>query len=177
MIFNLVRQKQTIYLYKKELTMLNEDKITRNYLSLIRKKAALLREENEKSNAIAITDDPRFGNNALSSQIEQFRASVESGAEFAEPSENVADCPLIYMPDEKNLVFSGIIPCLNNLKWQFKLKTNTGNGCFVWADGLIVNKDNLQILNKLYGFYLNWKEQWNASAAELDKMVQNINQI
>ena len=160
--------------------MINEDRITRNYLKMMRERGALLKEERDndkKANAIAITDDPRFGNGALSSQIEQFRASVESGAEFAEPSENVADCPLIYMPDEKNLVFSGIIPCLNNLKWQFKLKTNTGNGCFVWADGLIINKDNMQILNKLYGFYLNWKEQWNASAAELDKMVQNINQI
>lgn len=167
--------------------MLNEDILTRKYLNKIRemnngqkKVSGIIKEEegNEnRQNAIAITDDPRFGNGALSSQIDQFRASVESGAEFAEPSENVADCPLIYMPDEKNLIFSGVIPCLNNLKWQFKLKTNTGNGCFVWADGLIINKDNMQILNKLYGFYLNWKEQWNSSAAELDKMVQNLNQI
>ena len=73
-----------------------------------------------------------------------------------------------------NLVFSGVIPCLNNLKWQFVLKTSTGNGCFVWADGLILNKDNMQILNKLFGFYQNWREQWNSESADLERMVQNM---
>jgi hypothetical protein len=78
------------------------------------------------------------------------------------------------MPETGNLVFSGVIPCLNNLKWQFVLKTSTGNGCFVWADGLILNKDNMQILNKLFGFYQNWREQWNSESADLERMVQNI---
>lgn len=133
------------------------------------------KDEKKPKRAIAITDDPRFGNRALSNQIEQFRSSVESGAEFSTPEEGkVADSPLIYMKDTKNLVFSGIIPCLNNLKWQFVLKTSTGNGCFIWADELILNKDNIQILNKLYGFYLNWKDQWNSEAADLDRMVRGM---
>ena len=127
--------------------------------------------------AVAITDDPRFGQGVLSSQKEQFRSSVESGAQFSEPSdENVADSPLIYMPETGNLVFGGIIPCLNNLKWQFVLKTNTGNGCFIWTDGLILSKDNLQILNKLFGFYLNWRDQWNTESADLERIGQMINQ-
>jgi hypothetical protein len=78
------------------------------------------------------------------------------------------------MPSTGNLVFSGTIPCLNNLKWQFVLKTSTGNGCFLWVDSLILNKENLQILNKLYGFYLNWREQWNSESADLERMVQNM---
>ena len=133
--------------------------------------------ENEKSNSnsIAITDEAKFGQNALSNQIQQFRSSVESGAQFNKVNpNNVSECPLIYMPETGNLVFSGVIPCLNNLKWQFVLKTSTGNGCFVWADGLILNKDNMQILNKLFGFYQNWREQWNSESADLERMVQNI---
>jgi hypothetical protein len=78
------------------------------------------------------------------------------------------------MPSNGNLIFSGVIPCLNNMKWQFVLKTSTGNGCFVWSDGLILNKENMQILNKLHGFYLNWREQWNSESADLERMVQNI---
>lgn len=137
----------------------------------------ILTEENreKQNNAIAITDEPKFGQNVLTSQIQQFRSSVESGAQFSKINlEKVSECPLIYMPSTGNLVFSGTIPCLNNLKWQFVLKTSTGNGCFLWSEGLILNKENLQILNKLHGFYLNWKEQWNSESADLERMVQNM---
>ena len=165
-----------------------QDDITRDMLGVIRhiqevntknnSNRLLLEEtENEKSNSssIAITDEPKFGQNALTNQIQQFRSSVESGALFNKVNpNNVSECPLIYMPETGNLVFSGVIPCLNNLKWQFVLKTSTGNGCFVWADGLILNKDNMQILNKLFGFYQNWREQWNSESADLERMVQNI---
>jgi hypothetical protein len=141
------------------------------------KEKNLLNEEMEKNNsdAIAITDDPRFGQNALTNQIDQFRSAVESGAQFTKPGDGkVSESPLIFMPSTNNLIFSGTIPCLNNLKFQFVLKTNTGNGCFVWADELILNKDNIQILNKLYGYYLNWKDAWNSEAADLEKMVNNL---
>ena len=168
-----------------------EDDVTRDMLArirAIRTKSSgtgwgIIKEEREsddkgdstKTDAIAITDDPKFGQNVLSSQIESFRVQVDSGARFNEADpEKVSDSPLIFMPETKNMVFSGTIPALNNLKFQFVLETNTGNGCFVWADGLIVNKDNIQILNKLYGFYQNWREQWRTEAADLDRMVQNI---
>lgn len=161
-----------------------QDDITRDMLSVIRhikesnvQTSTLLTEEKEenKSNAIAITDDAKFGQNALTNQIQQFRSSVESGAQFSKVDDNnVSECPLIYIPETGNLIFSGVIPCLNNLKWQFVLKTSTGNGCFVWADGLILNKDNMQILNKLFGFYQNWREQWNSESADLERMVQNM---
>lgn len=164
-----------------------QDDITRDMLGMIRhiqesnmssKTNGLLTEESGKensSNAIAITDEAKFGQNALTNQIQQFRSSVESGAQFNKVNpNNVSECPLIYMPETGNLVFSGVIPCLNNLKWQFVLKTSTGNGCFVWADGLILNKDNMQILNKLFGFYQNWREQWNSESADLERMVQNM---
>jgi hypothetical protein len=166
---------------KKNIT---QDDITRNMLSTIRSikecntniSNTLLTEDIKKdSKAIAITDEPKFGQNALTNQIQQFRSSVESGAQFSKVDDNnVSECPLIYMPETSNLVFSGVIPCLNNLKWQFVLKTSTGNGCFVWADGLILNKDNMQILNKLFGFYQNWREQWNSESADLERMVQNM---
>lgn len=123
------------------------------------------------SDAIAITDDPKFGDKVLTNQIEQFLSSVDSSAQFAKAnSENPSESPLIYMPETGNVVFSGTIPSLNNLKWQFVLKNNTGDGCFLWADGLILNKENIKTLNKLMGFYSNWKEQWHKSAKELEQL-------
>lgn len=169
-----------------------EDDVTRNMLDRIRairsksagigwgiikeeKESDEKKDESKKTDAIAITDDPKFGQKVLSSQIDSFRMQVESGAQFNEANpEKVSDSPLIFMPETKNMVFSGTIPALNNLKWQFVLETNTGNGCFVWADGLIVNKDNIQVLNKLFGYYQNWREQWRSEAADLDRMVRNI---
>jgi hypothetical protein len=168
-----------------------EDDVTRDMLArirAIRTKSSgsgwgIIKEEREsaemddskKTDAIAITDDPKFGQNVLSSQIESFRMQVESGAQFNEADpDKVSDSPLIFMPETKNMVFSGTIPALNNLKWQFVLETNTGSGCFIWSDGLIINKDNIQILNKLFGYYQNWREQWRTEAADLDRMVQNI---
>ena len=149
-----------------------DDDVTRKMLDTIRnlqeavsapvyKKSFLYEEKETEDNndAIAITDDPKFGQNVLTNQIKEFRSSVESGAEFSKPyAGKVSDAPLIYMPKNGNLIFSGVIPCLNNMKFQFVLKTNTGNGCFIWADGLILNKDNMQILNKLFGFYQNWRD-------------------
>lgn len=169
--------------------MLTEDDITRNILSRIRKieesssdtnVKGIIKEETENvsklaADGIAITDNPVFGQNTLTNQIQQFRTSVESGAQFSKPNEqNVSESPLIYMPNENNLIFSGIIPCLNNLKFQFKLRTNTGDGCFLSTNGLVLNEKNLEILNKLFGFYQNWKEQWNMESSTLEQMAAHI---
>ena len=121
--------------------------------------------------AIAITDDPKFGEKVLTKQKEHFRSAVDNGVEFSRPDENnPEESPLIYMPDTNNIIFSGTIPSLGNLKWQFVLKNNTGNGCFIWADELILNKDNLKTLSKLQGYYENWKAEWQNSANELEQL-------
>ena len=72
--------------------MRTQDDVTRDILGKIRviqenasnsATIKLLNEEVEKSNdAIAITDEPKFGQNALTNQIQQFRSSVESGKAY-----------------------------------------------------------------------------------------------
>lgn len=152
---------------------ISEEEITRKILAKIdslNEEAA--KQKNEPAlKAIAITDDIKFGNRVLSNQIDEFRASVNPAAEFAQANpENPAESPLIYMPKTGNVVFSGTIPPLNNLEFQFVLKTNTGNGCFVWADGLIINKENMKVLERMQGYYENWKESWLTGARELDSL-------
>lgn len=169
---------------------MNEDIATRNILDKIRSISEkrsyaitslneiknTINEENSNVKAIAITDDPRFGENVLSSQIEEFRSSVEGGAQFNKPEQGkVEDAPLVFMPETGNLVFGGVIPCLNNMRWQFVLKTNTGNGCFIWSDGLILSDENIKILQKLRGFYKNWYLSWMEQSADLERLVKIIN--
>lgn len=162
----------------------SEDEITHTILETIHKlgKGArnnggrqVITEEAEKSKkkhkGIAITNAPLYGNNVLQNQIDNFRSAVSGAAEFAEPDESkVEECPLIYIPDTGNLIFSGTIPEMNNLEFQFVLKTSTGNGCFVWSDGLILSKENMKTLIKLQGFYENWKEEWLTASKELESL-------
>ena len=152
-------------------TFINEDIMTRNILGRIREKQTLLKEDTNDSDAIAITNDPKFGQEVLKNQIEEFKATVDGGAQFAnENGTSPAESPLVYMPSTGNLVFSGTIPALNNLKWQFSLKDSDGTGLFIWSEGLRLNKENLQVLNKLFGHYQNWKKEWEVSTGMLENL-------
>lgn len=134
----------------------------------------LLREEissNKNGGAIAITDDPKFGQQVLTNQEAAFKSSVDGGAEFSQSSSiNPEDSPLIYFPENGNLTFSGKI---RNIKWQFSLKDESGNGCYIWTDGLQLTDDNMAVLNKLHGYYLNWKDSWQREGKLLDMMGKN----
>lgn len=153
----------------KNKTPLNEDVISRNILNKIRNKSFLKEDTNQ--DAIAITNDAKFGQEVLKNQINEFRSTVDGGAQFATENENSpSNSPLVYIPSSGNLIFSGTIPSLNNLKWQFSLKDSDGTGLFIWSEGLRLNKENLQKLNKLYGHYLNWKNQWEQSSSMLDNL-------
>ena len=127
--------------------------------------------DSKTGGAIAITDDPKFGQQVLTNQENDFKSSVDGGVEFAAANSNSPEnSPLIYFPDNGNLVFSGKI---RNIKWQFSLKDNSGNGCFVWTNGLQLTPENLQTLSKLQGFYLIWKAQWEKEGKLLDMMGKN----
>lgn len=153
---------------------LNENTATRNILGKIRllqNKKQQINESVEKD-AIAITNDSKFGQDVLKNQIQEFRSAVDGGAQFTnENSNNPESSPLVYIPSSGNLVFSGTIPSMNNLKWQFSLKDSDGTGLFLWCDGFRLNKENLQKLNKLFGHYSNWKSQWEQSSG----MLENLN--
>lgn len=164
----------------KRKKIINEDVMTRNILNKLRERrdsestqGKLLKENNEPvQDAIAITNDPKFGQEVLKNQIDEFRATVDGGAQFSkENSDSPSESPLVYMPGNGNLVFSGTIPSLNNLKWQFSLKDSDGTGLFIWSEeGLRLNKENITKLNKLHGHYQNWKAQWEQSGGMLENL-------
>jgi hypothetical protein len=176
----------------KKNTTLNEDIVIRNILNRIRgEQVKTYITESVEQDAIAITNDPKFGQEVLKNQIEEFRSAVDGGAQFSnEKSDSPLSAPLVYIPSENNLVFSGTIPSLNNLKWQFKLKDSDGTGLFIQTDnnsdeletsgknsnkypGLRLSEENLKKLNKLLGHYKNWKTQWEQSSGMLETLGKN----
>lgn len=154
--------------------LINEDLMTRTLLNNMRNIHLNYLLKEDSNDAIAITNDPRFGQDVLKNQIDEFKATVDGGAQFSNTNtDSPSNSPLVYIPSTGNLVFSGTIPALNNLKWQFSLKDSDGTGLFIWVDGLRLNKENLQTLNKLLGHYLNWKNQWEQSSS----MLENLKKI
>ena len=125
-----------------------------------RKKIFEAQDNSNKKDYIAITNDVKFGDNVLQTQIDAFKNSVNPGAKFStEKPETPENNPLVYLPKTGNLIFSGMIPNLNNLKFQFSLMDVTSSP-YIWCEGLPLTDEVVTTLNKLKGFYLNWKEQW-----------------
>ena len=130
-------------------------------------------ETDDKGDIIPITDEPRFGQDVLSNQIENFRKTVSGGAKFASAdSDDPESTPLVFYPKSGNLVFSGSIPNLSGLKFQFSLNDVTG-APYIFVDGLALTEDILNIMNKLSGYYKNWRSEWEASTDLLDKLKKD----
>ncbi len=138
--------------------------------SKIRTRGFLLTEEEKKKDAIAITNDARFGDNVLQGQIDSFKQTVNAGAKFAkENSDEPENNPLVYYPKTGNLIFSGSIPQLNGLKFQFSLN-DVASSPYVFVEGLCLSEECIKTLSKLRGFYLNWRDEWQNSGSMLDRL-------
>lgn len=130
----------------------------------------ILNEEEKKKDSIAITNDPRFGQNVLQNQIDSFKQTVNNGARFAkENSEEAESNPLVFFPETGNLVFSGSIPNMAGLKFQYSLNDVTG-APYIFVDGLALTDDVITTLNKMNGHYKNWRDEWLESGDLLDKL-------
>lgn len=130
-------------------------------------------KEAEEDDIIAITDEPRFGQNVLTNQIENFRKTVSGGAKFAKPNpDSPESSPLVFYPKSGNLVFSGSIPSLSGMKFQFSLNDVT-SAPYIFVDGLALTDEVLTTLNRLKGFYANWRDEFLAATDLLDKLKKD----
>lgn len=145
--------------------------ISKNILNRIRTKHVIKEDDNSnKKNAIAITNDARFGQNVLQNQIDSFKRTVSGGARFSDENKDDAESnPLVFFPETGNLVFSGSIPNLSGLKFQYSLNDVT-NGPYIFVDGLALTDDTISVLNKMAGHYKNWRDEWMSSGDLLDKL-------
>jgi hypothetical protein len=155
---------------------LNEYDITKDMISQIKLMSTIqnkkhhINEEKENHDAIAITNDPKFGQNVLRNQIASFKQAVHGGAKFSEENnDNPQSNPLVFFPKTGNLVFSGSIPSLADLKFQFSLNDVTG-APYIFVEGLSLTEETITTLNKMKGFYENWKDEWFAAGDLLDKL-------
>ena len=120
----------------------------------IQRKGAIniLRESEEKDTesdgAVPYTNQDEMLNNSLQPCRTQF------GANFSKLKN-----PMLYYPEDGDVTLRGVIPSLNNAKFQFRLLEPSGNGCFIWLDSIQLSDETINKIHKIYGVFKNWKQQ------------------
>lgn len=100
-------------------------------------------ENEERSDSIPLTGSE------LNSEQAKFRETVSSMVEFN--SFNI-------YPSDSNAFFSGKLRDLNNMEWSFSLDET--DGIYIDVNSLQLTDNALGVLQKLKGYYKNWKEEW-----------------
>lgn len=106
-------------------------------------------------NSSNTTDDavPYTMQDELMANITQ-TAKTQFGADFSQ-----SDKPMLYYPKDQDVVLSGVIPSMNDAKFQFRYKDSSGNGCYVWTEPLQLTKETIKRLSVIQGTYENWKKE------------------
>lgn len=109
-------------------------------------------EKKESKDAVPYTNQDEMLKNSLQPCRTQF------GADFSKLKN-----PMLYYPQDGDITLSGIIPSLNNAKFQYRYLEPSGNGCFLWLDSIQLTEDTINRINKIYGVYKNWRQQLSTS--------------
>lgn len=117
-----------------------------------------LYEEQEKEFEVKNEDEavPYTKNDDLMNNIME-TAKTQFGARF-----DGLKMPMLYYPKENDVTLSGVIPSLNNMKFQFRY-LEPSDSVFVWSSPLTLNDNSLRLLSKINGVYKNWKNELNTS--------------
>lgn len=105
-------------------------------------------EKENDGDAVPYTSQDEMLKNSLQPCRTQF------GADFSKLKN-----PMLYYPQDGDITLSGVIPSLNNAKFQYRFLEPSGNGCFVWLDSIQLTDDTINRINKIYGVYKNWRQQ------------------
>lgn len=109
-------------------------------------------EKENNKDAVPYTNQDEMLKNCLQPCRTQF------GADFSKLKN-----PLLYYPEDGDITLSGVIPSLNNAKFQYRYLEPSGNGCFIWLDSIQLTEDTINRINKIYGVYKNWRQQLSTS--------------
>lgn len=109
-------------------------------------------EKKGSGDAVPYTNQDEMLKNSLQPCRTQF------GADFSK-----LKTPMLYYPEDGDITLSGVIPSLNNAKFQYRYLEPSGNGCFIWLDSIQLTEDTINRINKIYGVYKNWRQQLSTS--------------
>ena len=171
MVKNLINMKKSEFITRSMLSKIREcinevDKPKIPSLDEFNRK--LIKEENEDNNnssdskPFKITKStPQFGDIRIS-QEETLLKTIGENIELS-------DDGLIYYPNDKDLVLTGKISSLK-IAFQFKYNDPSGDGCYIWANGLQLTETNNRTIGKIRDGFVNWKNNLIQNGDLLDKL-------
>lgn len=140
---------------KKELPGIVTEEIKEpdNFLT----RAKILMEEAEKKTFNDDTHGKSFPITKNTPQFGDVRVSQEE-AIIKTVGEQVKlnDESLLYYPDADDLVINGELPTLSTT-FQFRYNDASGQGIYIWSNGLQMTEENYRTLGKLRDAFVNWK--------------------
>lgn len=120
----------------------------RNILNIIRSNTLITEEKNEDTLKIT-KSTPQFSDLRLD-QEEQLKKTIGENIELDDNS-------LIFYRKNKDLILNGKIPSLN-LIFQFRFNDPSGEGCYLWINGLQLTDNNNRTIGKIKDAFSNWRQ-------------------
>ena len=164
------------------------DYITRKMLSEIRKVMdeqnkidlpEMVMEDHSHSSMLSENTENVNGRQALviTSKDVQFgsvRASQEDAIRKTIGDVSLKPDALKYYPQIHDLVINGEVSGLG-ITFQFRYKDPSGDGCYIWAEGLQMTDANLRTIEKIRDAFLNWKQSLIEDGDLLQKLDKQAN--
>lgn len=130
----------------------------------------ILMEEAEHNNSsqkalVISTKDVQFGS---------VRASQEDAIKKTVGDVSLKPDALKYYPEINDLVLNGEVSGLG-ITFQFRYKDPSGDGCYIWAEGLQMTDANLRTIEKIRDAFLNWKQSLVEDGDLLQKLEKESN--
>lgn len=129
----------------------------------IRDMLAYLREakenlEKEQSEDINMDAVPYSAQDTLMTNV-LASCKQEFGADF-----NGIKNPMLYYPNDGDITLSGVIPEMNDAKFQFRYKVGDGAGCYLWSNPYLpISDKTIQTIQKVNGVCKNWRDEISKS--------------
>lgn len=118
--------------------------------------------DNSHGRSISIKKStPQFGDIRVS-QEETLRKTITENIKLGEEA-------LKYFPDADDLTLDGEIGALN-LRFQFRYNDPSGDGCYIWTDGLQLTETNTRTLGKIRDAFANWKDSLTQNGDLMEKL-------
>jgi hypothetical protein len=163
---------------------INETKGTYGEDNLLRRYQVLMNEAVESANNGTLNEEEdKSGNDdkvlVIKRNDVQFgsvRASQESLIKKAVGDVKLKDDALKYYSKLQDLVINGEINGLG-VTFQFRYKDPSGDGCYVWSQGLQLTESNLRTIQKIRDAFLNWKQSLVEDGDLLEKLSKEANKI
>lgn len=115
--------------------------------------ANVTREDETVEEAVPYTAQDTLMTNVLAASKQEF------GADF-----NSIQNPMLYYPKDGDITLSGVIPEMNDAKFQFRYKVGDGAGCYVWSNPYMpISDKTIQTLQKVNGVCKNWRDEISKS--------------